>query len=52
MNSEDARPHEVLCACRRGANYLILDRMRMGTDQLYVKSPLEMEEAFAFAQRP
>jgi DNA polymerase-3 subunit alpha len=48
MNSEDARPHEVLLCMQTGRKLSDPDRMRMGTDQLYVKSPLEMEEAFRF----
>ncbi|HHX38191.1 MAG TPA: DNA polymerase III subunit alpha, partial [Clostridiaceae bacterium] len=48
MNASDARPHEILLCMQTGRKLSDPDRMRMGTDQLYVKSPLEMKEAFRF----
>lgn len=44
---EDARPHEILLCMQTGKVITDPDRMRMGTDQLYIKSPQEMAAAFA-----
>jgi DNA polymerase-3 subunit alpha len=46
MNKEDARAHEILLCMQTGKVITDPDRMRMGTDQLYVKSPEEMAAAF------
>jgi DNA polymerase-3 subunit alpha len=47
MRKEDARAHEILLCMQTGKVITDPDRMRMGTDQLYVKSPEEMEAAFS-----
>ena len=44
---EDAFAHEVLLCMQTGKTINSPDRMRMGTDTLYVRSPSEMEELFA-----
>ncbi len=45
MRSEDARAHEILLCIQTGKRMTDSDRMRMGSDQLYVKSPEEMKAA-------
>ncbi len=47
MRKEDARAHEILLCMQTGKVITDPDRMRMGTDQLYVKSPEEMKAAFS-----
>lgn len=44
---EDAFAHEVLLCMQTGKNINSPDRMRMGTDTLYVRSPEEMQTLFA-----
>ncbi|NLB27540.1 MAG: DNA polymerase III subunit alpha [Clostridiaceae bacterium] len=44
---DDAFAHEVLLCMQTGKNINSPDRMKMGTDTLYVRSPREMEELFA-----
>lgn len=45
LRQEDARAHEILLCIQTGKRMTDADRMRMGTDQLYVKSPAEMAAA-------
>lgn len=45
IRREDARAHEILLCIQTGKRMTDSDRMRMGTDQLYVKSPEEMQQA-------
>jgi DNA polymerase-3 subunit alpha len=44
---EEARAHEVLLCIGTQKTMSDADRMRMDTDEFYVKSPREMEKAFA-----
>ncbi len=44
MRREDARAHEILLCIQTGKRMTDSDRMRMGSDQLYVKSPEEMQQ--------
>jgi DNA polymerase-3 subunit alpha len=46
---EHAEAHEVLLCIQTGKTMLDPDRFRFATDQLYVKSPEEMEALFAHA---
>ena len=46
---EHAEAHEVLLCIQTGKTMLDPDRFRIATDQLYVKSPEEMEALFAHA---
>ncbi len=46
---EDSEAHEVLLCIQTGKTMLDGDRFRFATDQLYVKSPEEMEALFAEA---
>ncbi len=46
MLKEDARAHEILLCMQTGKKMTDPDRMKMGTDELYVKSPEEMAKAF------
>ncbi|MDD2214418.1 MAG: DNA polymerase III subunit alpha [Oscillospiraceae bacterium] len=46
MYQEDAKAHEVLLCMQTGKKLSDPDRMRMETDQYYVKSPEEMRQAF------
>lgn len=43
---EDAKAHEILLCMQTGKRMSDPDRMRLGTDAFYVKSPEEMIEAF------
>lgn len=45
-HKEDAKAHEVLLCMQTGKRLSDPDRMKMGTDAFYVKSPEEMIEAF------
>lgn len=47
LKKEDARAHEVLLCMQTGKRMSDEDRMRMEGDAFYVKSPQEMESAFA-----
>lgn len=47
LNREDARAHEVLLCMQTGKRMSDDDRMRMETDEFYVKSSAEMAAAFA-----
>lgn len=47
LKKEDARAHEVLLCMQTGKRMSDDDRMRLGSDDFYVKSPAEMAEAFA-----
>ncbi len=44
---EDSEAHEVLLCIQTGKTMLDPDRFRFATDQLYLKSPEEMESLFA-----
>ena len=46
LKREDAYNHEVLLCIQTGKRMSDLDRMRFDTDELYVKSPEEMEDFF------
>lgn len=46
LKKEDAYNHEVLLCIQTGKKMSDTDRMRMGTDEFYVKSPEEMAEYF------
>ncbi len=46
LKKEDAYNHEVLLCIQTGKKMTDEDRMRMGTDEFYVKSPEEMAEYF------
>lgn len=46
LKKEDAYNHEVLLCIQTGKRMKDEDRMRMGTDEFYVKSPEEMAEYF------
>jgi len=46
LKKEDAYNHEVLLCIQTGKKITDEDRMRMGTDEFYVKSPEEMYEYF------
>ncbi|MEA4888492.1 MAG: DNA polymerase III subunit alpha [Clostridiaceae bacterium] len=47
LRKEDAKAHEVLLCMQTGKRMSDDDRMRMETDEFYVKAPEEMAEAFA-----
>lgn len=47
QDPEDAQTQDILLCMQTGRRLSDTDRMRMGTDQLYLKSPEEMERAFA-----
>ncbi len=47
LHREDAAAHDVLLCIQTGQDYQDPDRMRFTTDQLYFKSPQEMEELFS-----
>ena len=49
LRREDAEAHDVLLCIQTKARVGDAGRMRMDTDQLYYKSPEEMEKAFAWA---
>ncbi|MBI5886806.1 MAG: DNA polymerase III subunit alpha [Deltaproteobacteria bacterium] len=46
LEKKDARVHDVLLCIQTGKTVNATDRMKFSTDQLYVKSPEEMTEAF------
>lgn len=46
LKKEDAYNHEVLLCIQTGKKMNDTDRMRMGTDEFYVKSPEEMADYF------
>jgi len=46
LRKEDAYNHEVLLCIQTGKKMNDIDRMKMGTDEFYVKSPEEMIEYF------
>lgn len=47
LRKSDAKSHEVLLCMQTGKRMSDDDRMRMETEEFYVKSPEEMAEAFA-----
>jgi DNA polymerase III subunit alpha len=47
LRKEDARPHDVMLCLQTGKTLNDPNRMRFDTDQLYVKSPVEMVSAFS-----
>jgi DNA polymerase III subunit alpha len=47
LKKEDAKAHEVLLCMQTGKRMSDADRMRLETDEFYVKSPEEMAQAFA-----
>ena len=46
LRKEDARFHDILLCIQTGTTVNATNRMKFATDQLYVKSPEEMTEAF------
>ena len=46
LKKEDAYVHEILLCIQTGKKMNDVDRMKMGTDEFYVKSPEEMEDYF------
>ncbi|MBI5562664.1 MAG: DNA polymerase III subunit alpha [Deltaproteobacteria bacterium] len=46
LEKKDSRVHDVLLCIQTGKTVNAADRMRFSTDQLYVKPPEEMTEAF------
>ncbi len=46
LKREDSYSHEVLLCVQTGKKMTDEDRMRMGSDEFYIKSPEEMEENF------
>lgn len=46
LRKEDARAHEILLCIQTGKSINDENRMRFNTEETYVKSPEEMEEAF------
>ena len=49
LNREHAEAHEVLLCIQTGKTIEDNDRMRLGTDQFYFRSPEEMSELFSAA---
>ncbi|HZK29383.1 MAG TPA: DNA polymerase III subunit alpha, partial [Clostridia bacterium] len=47
LRQEDSFAHDVLLCMQTGKTINSPDRMKMGTDTLYVRSPEEMQEIFA-----
>ena len=47
LNRDHAEAHEVLLCIQTGKTIEDTDRMRLGTDQFYLRSPEEMQELFA-----
>ncbi|RMG05637.1 MAG: DNA polymerase III subunit alpha, partial [Nitrospirae bacterium] len=47
LNKEDVRAHDVLLCIQTNKTINSPDRMKFNTDQLYFKSPEEMESAFS-----
>jgi len=52
LHREDARAHEVLLCIQTGKTMADETRWRFDTDELYVKTPAEMEKAFAADTTP
>ncbi|HEY2104625.1 MAG TPA: DNA polymerase III subunit alpha [Candidatus Binataceae bacterium] len=52
LHREDARAHEVLLCIQTGKTMADETRWRFDTDELYVKTPAEMEAAFAADTSP
>src|SRR5271167_4896338 len=52
LHREDARAHEVLLCIQTGKTMADETRWRFDTDELYVKTPAEMEKAFAADPTP
>jgi len=52
LHREDARAHEVLLCIQTGKTMADETRWRFDTDELYVKTPAEMEAAFADDNSP
>jgi DNA polymerase-3 subunit alpha len=52
LHREDARAHEVLLCIQTGKTMADETRWRFDTDELYVKTPAEMEGAFAADTSP
>ena len=46
LKKEDSYNHEVLLCIQTGKKMIDEDRMKMGTDEFYLKSPKEMSEYF------
>ena len=46
LKKEDAASHDVLLCIQTGKKVSDVDRMRMGSDEFYIKSPEEVEENF------
>src|SRR4030065_2787828 len=49
LNREHAEAHDVLLCIQTGKTIEDNDRMRLGTDQFYFRSPVEMSELFSAA---
>ncbi len=47
LDAEDAEAHEVLLCVQTGKTFSDESRWRFGTDQLFVKSPEQMRQAFS-----
>ena len=52
LHREDARAHEVLLCIQTGTTLSDENRWRFNTDELYVKTPAEMEAAFGADSEP
>ena len=52
LHREDARAHEVLLCIQTGKTMADETRWRFDTDELYVKTPAEMEAAFGVDSEP
>ncbi|MDD5533319.1 MAG: DNA polymerase III subunit alpha [Syntrophales bacterium] len=48
LNREDAEAHDVLLCIQTGKTVEDADRMKLGTDQFYFRSPAEMKELFHY----
>jgi len=48
LNREDAKAHDILLCIQTGKTIDDADRMKLGTDQFYLKSPSEMKQAFDY----
>ncbi|MCP3676334.1 MAG: DNA polymerase III subunit alpha, partial [Deltaproteobacteria bacterium] len=46
LRKEESKAHDVLICIQTGKTVQATDRMKFSTDQFYLKSPQEMEEAF------
>ena len=47
LKKEDARAHEILLCIQTGSNINDKNRLKFSTDEFYMKSPEEMQKAFA-----